>query len=196
MTAVAFVAVSTPAADMTGDAEAGKAKATVCGACHGADGNSINSEWPNLAGQHAQYTVARLKGYKNGEINDVVMGAQAAGLSEQDMYDLAAYFATLSVKPGEADPAKVDLGAQLYRLGNEETNVASCAACHGPKGKGNPLAMMPAIGGQRSTYTINQLNAFANGTRYGGINNMMHDVAKAMNKEEIEAVASFLEGLH
>ncbi len=196
MSAVAFAGLSTLAADMTGDADAGKAKATVCGACHGADGNSINSEWPNLAGQHANYTVARLNGYKSGETKDPVMGAQAAGLSKQDIHDLAAYFATLSVKPGEANPEMVDLGAQLYRLGNDETNVASCAACHGPKGRGNPVAMMPAIAGQRFNYTINQLNAFANGTRYGGINNMMHDVAKAMSTEEIEAVASFLEGLH
>ena len=194
--AAAVVASSTFAADLTGDAEAGKSKAAVCGACHGADGNSINSEWPNLAGQHAAYTVARLKGYKSGEIKDPVMGAQAANLSEQDMHDLAAHFATLSVKPGAADPALVDAGAILYRLGNDETNVASCAACHGPKGHGNPVAMMPAIAGQRATYTMKQLNAFADGTRYGGINNMMHDVAKAMSADEIKAIAAYLEGLH
>lgn len=194
--AATFLAQGTFAADLTGDAEAGKAKAAVCGACHGSDGNSINAEWPNLAGQHPQYTVARLKGYKSGEIKNAVMGAQAMGLSEQDMHDLAAHFATLTVKPGAADPEFVDAGSALYRLGNEETHVASCAACHGPSGKGNPVAMMPSIAGQRSTYTINQLNAFANGTRYGGINNMMYDVAKAMSAEEIKAVAAYLEGLH
>ncbi len=196
MCAATILAQGTFAADMTGDADAGKAKAAVCGACHGADGNSINAEWPNLAGQHPQYTVARLKGYKSGEIKNAVMGAQAIGLSEQDMHDLAAYFATLSVKPGAANPDLVDAGSALYRLGNDDTNVASCASCHGPKGKGNPVAMMPAIAGQRSTYTINQLKAFANGTRYGGINSMMSDVAKAMTDKEMTAVAAFLEGLH
>lgn len=208
--AVAVVAVSAPAAEMsskmTGDADAGKAKAVVCGACHGSDGNSINGQWPNLAAQHTDYIVARLKAYKSGEglekasgaygANVTVMKAQAAGLSEQDMYDLAAYFTSQSVKPGESDPALVEAGSALYRLGNEDTNVASCAACHGPKGKGNPSAMMPAIAGQRATYTVNQLTAFANGMRSGGINNMMHGVAAAMSDEEVKAVASFLEGLH
>lgn len=194
--AATFLALGAAAADFTGDADAGKAKATVCAACHGADGNSINAEWPNLAGQHPQYTVARLKAYKSGEAQNALMNAQAIGLSEQDMHDLAAWFATLTVKPGAADPELVDAGTILYRLGNEETNVASCAACHGPKGRGNPVAMIPAIAGQRTTYTINQLNAFANGTRHGGINNMMHDVAKAMSAEEMKAVAAYLEGLH
>ncbi|MFK8029972.1 MAG: cytochrome c [Gammaproteobacteria bacterium] len=204
--AVATFAHSTTAADMTGDADAGKIKAAVCGACHGSDGNSINPEWPNLAGQHPAYIVSRLKAYKSGEgfekasgvygANVSVMKAQAAGLSEQDMHNVAAYFASQTVKPGEADPALVELGGQLYRLGNEDTNVPSCAACHGPKGAGNPKAMMPAVAGQRSTYTVNQLNAFAKGMRHGGINNMMHGVATAMSDEEIKAVASFLEGLH
>lgn len=208
--AAALVAYTTPAAEMaagmTGDADAGKAKAIVCGACHGNDGNSINGQWPNLAAQHPQYIVARLKGYKNGEGSDrasgayganvTVMQAQAAGLSEQDMHDLAAYFSSQSVKPGESNPDLVNLGSEIYRLGNADSNVASCAACHGPKGKGNPAAMMPSIAGQRATYTENQLTAFANGMRYGGINNMMHGVAANMSSEEIKAVASFLEGLH
>ncbi|MEM7083353.1 MAG: c-type cytochrome [Pseudomonadota bacterium] len=194
--AAVWLAVAPASADLTGDPEAGESKALVCGACHGADGNSISAEWPSLAGQHAQYIVARLKAYKNGDVNNAVMGAQVLLLSEQDMHDLGAYFETLTIKPGEADPSLVDAGAALYRLGNPDTHVASCAACHGPKGRGNPTAMMPSLAGQRATYTIAQLNAFASGDRPGGINNMMHDVASKMSDEEKQAVASFLEGLH
>lgn len=186
-------------ADVIGDAEAGAGKAAVCAACHGMDGHSPLPNQPNLAGQHERYIVARLKHYKAGLVktpNAATMTPMSLALSEQDMADLGAHFAAMITKPGEADPNLVDAGAKLYRLGNEETGVASCAACHGPRGHGNPDANMPALTGQHAQYTILQLEAFAAGQRDGGTNKMMHDVAKTMSKADMEAVASFIQGLH
>lgn len=76
-----------------GDAEAGKAKSTVCAACHGADGNSATPGFPKLAGQHEDYLLHSLQSYKNGKRKNPIMQGQVASLSEKDMEDLAAYFA-------------------------------------------------------------------------------------------------------
>jgi len=163
------------------------------------DGNSLVPNQPNLAGQHEKYTVERLKAYKAGEVktpNALTMNPMAMPLSEQDMADLGAHFAAMTAKPLEADPDLVELGAKLYRLGNEKTNVASCAACHGPRGHGNPAASIPALSGQHAQYTELQLNAFATKQRSGGLNKMMHEVAVTMSEEEIKAVSSYIQGLH
>ena len=78
-----------------GDAAAGKAKSAMCAGCHMADGNSVNGMWPKLAGQHADYTAKQLVEFKAGDRTDATMNAMAAPLSEQDMADLAAYYAAL-----------------------------------------------------------------------------------------------------
>lgn len=85
-------------ADAAGDAAAGKAKSAVCTACHGADGNSTNPLWPNLAGQHAAYMVKQLKDFKSGARKDPVMAPMAAPLSETDMENLSAYYASQKQK--------------------------------------------------------------------------------------------------
>lgn len=194
--AIFLFALGSQGADMTPDIEQGRAKAAVCSACHGADGNSINSEWPSLAGQHAEYLVQQLNAYKSGTVVNALMSAQAAALSDQDMVDLAAYYSSLQVKPGSADAALVDDGSSLYRLGDAPNAVASCAACHGPRGRGNPLANVPAVAGQRSAYVVAQLKAFAAGTRPGGLNGVMADVSKNMTDQQMKAVASYMQGLH
>ena len=81
-----------------GDAAAGKSKSAVCAACHGPDGNSANPLWPKLAGQHAPYMVKQLKDFKSGARKDPVMAPMAAPLSDQDMENLAAYFASQKQK--------------------------------------------------------------------------------------------------
>ncbi|NNF17675.1 MAG: cytochrome c4 [Gammaproteobacteria bacterium] len=197
--AVSLLTLNTQADNHSGNIEQGRAKSAVCSACHGVDGNSINPEWPSLAGQHPKYLVQRLQAYKAGEVKTplaALMNAQAMALSAQDMADLAAYFASQTVTPGAADAALVEAGSVLYRMGNEEREIASCAACHGPRGRGNPLSNVPAIAGQRSAYSVAQLKAFANGTRDGGLNGMMHDVSKSMSEDDMKAVASFMQGLH
>jgi cytochrome c553 len=177
------------------DAEAGEQKAAVCAACHGQDGNSSNGEWPKLAGQHASYLYDQLKAYKSGERNNAIMMGQSAGLSDQDMKDLSAYYASQAIEPGVADEAFVELGQQIYLAGNTTNGVPACAACHGPSGKGIPATGYPRVSAQHAQYTATQLRMYASGERMGQ-GGMMHDIASRLSEEEIEAVASYIEGLN
>jgi cytochrome c553 len=178
-----------------GDAEAGRAKSTTCAACHGTDGNSPNPLWPNIAGQHESYIIASLQAYKDGVRNDPLMTGMAAGLSEQDMMDLAAFYAGQERQALEADPELVELGERIYRGGNMESGVTACIACHGAQGRGNPAAGWPVIAGQHATYTAEELREYRAGNRVTDMNSMMRDIAGRMTDEEIEAVASYIQGL-
>lgn len=182
-----------------GDAEAGKTKSTTCTACHGADGNSVNGEWPKLAGQHAQYIDRQLHLYKSGGRQNAIMMGMVAALSDQDMADLAAYYAANELKPGVADPALVATGERVFRAGNPQAGVPACIACHGPAGAGNPLAGYPVLAGQHAVYTATVLRAFRDGAVWGegdNANAVMAGVAQNLTDDEIDAVASYLEGLH
>jgi cytochrome c553 len=180
-----------------GDAEAGANKAAACMACHGADGNSGNPQWPNIAGQHASYVFEQLQLFKSGERQNPIMMSQAANLSEQDMKDLAVYFAGQTMQIGAASEELAELGEQIYRGGIPSKNVPACAACHGPAGQGNPGAGYPRLSGQNAVYTANTLIAYRNGDRgeYPG-GAVMQNVAANMSDEEIQAVASFVSGLY
>ena len=200
-----------PAFAVEGDAEAGKAKAAACAACHGQDGNSAAAANPKLAGQSAAYTYKQLMDFKAGNRVNAIMQGMAAGLSEQDMADIAAYYASQSIEVGKADPELVALGEKIYRGGNLESGVAACSGCHGPAGQGLPSAGFPALGGQHAAYTASQLKAFraagrgdlgapayrANDADPGSDpeKGMMRTVAAKMTDDEIEAVASFVAGL-
>ena len=127
-----------------GTKEAGQAKSTPCIACHGIDGNSANPEWPSIAGQHESYTVRQLKAFRDGVRQNPLMSPMAAGLSDQDIADLAALYSSQTARGGEAEPSKVKLGQKVYRAGNAQEQTMACAACHGPTGRGNPLAGYPA----------------------------------------------------
>jgi cytochrome c553 len=180
-----------------GNVEAGKEKSAVCAACHGADGNSVNPAWPNLAGQNAGYIVKQLTYFKDGERVNETMKGIASNLSEQDREDLAAYFSSQKVKIGAADPALVELGQKLYRSGNASSGVAPCMGCHGPDGAGNPAANYPALRGQHAQYVENQLRGFASGQRQNeNARKMMQILASRMTDREIRAVASYIQGLH
>jgi cytochrome c553 len=184
-----------------GDAKAGEKKSQVCAACHGADGNSTNAMWPRLAGQNAQYTVKQLKDFKTGSTEDngrvdASMAGMVANLSEQDMQDLAAFYAKQTVQH-EAVPAQyIEMGEALYRGGDAERGVTACIACHGPRGEGMGLAKFPAISGQHVDYTIKQLKAFREGERHNDTNAMMRNIAARMSNTQIEAIAYYLAGLH
>jgi len=179
----------------TGSAEAGQAKTATCVACHGVDGNSVNPEWPSIAGQHAEYIVKQLKAFKGGTRMNVLMSPMAAALTDQDMLDLAAYYAAQPRKGLEADAAKVALGQRLYRGGDRDTELAACIACHGPGGAGNPAALYPAIKGQHATYTAAQLKAYKRGERATDQNQMMRNVSAKLTDEQIDALASYVQGL-
>ena len=180
-----------------GSAEAGKAKSATCAACHGADGNSVNAEWPSLAGQHASYIAHQLHAFKDGERSNVTMNPFAASLSDQDILDLAAYFSSQKLTPKGADPALVTLGQQIYRGGIADRGVAACIACHGPAGHGNPLAAFPRISGQHAAYVAQTLGAYASGQRRSDANHnqMMRNVAALLRDDEIKALASYVQGL-
>jgi cytochrome c553 len=182
---------------LTGDAMAGKAKSGLCGTCHGTEGNSANSLWPHLAGQHASYIVQQLKGFQNELRQDITMSPMAAPLSEQDMLDLAAYFSSQTKKLGEANPDMVPLGEKIYRGGNTGTKVAACIACHGPQGNGNPAAKYPIVSGQHAQYTHKQLMDYKSGARKPENNAiMMHDIALKMSEAEMQAVTDYMQGLY
>jgi cytochrome c553 len=179
-----------------GDAAAGKAKSATCMACHMADGNSVNPEWPKLAGQHAVYLEKQILAFKKGETrNNALMAPMVASLSEQDVADLAAYFSEQTQNPGKADPALVEKGRQIYVAGIPAKEVSACSACHGPRGLGNPAADFPRISGQHATYLTNTMKDFRSGARHNDPQAMMRDVVNRMSDEDIAAVASYVQGL-
>lgn len=178
-----------------GSKEDGQAKSATCVACHGVDGNSPNPEWPSLAGQHAAYIERQLKSFQTSERQNDLMSPMAMILSDQDVADLAAYFSSQAARGGETEPSKLALGQRLYRSGNLGANVAACAGCHGPAGRGNPMAGYPSIQGQHATYIAAQLRAYQAGARKTDPNQMMRNVAARLSPEEIDAVASYVQGL-
>ncbi len=192
-----------------GNPEAGEAKAAVCSACHGMDGNSIDPMYPKLAGQHERYIARQLALYQTGERSNPIMMGFAAPLSAQDMRDLGAFYASQSALPGMADDAEVtsgehaglrfyQIGQNLWRAGDRARGIPACAACHGAAGDGNPGPSFPRLANQHASYTIEQLNAFRDGTVYGqgsNANSVMAGVAAPLTDEEISSLASFIEGM-
>ncbi len=186
----------TGAAHAAGTAEAGQAKSATCMACHGMDGNSANPEWPSLAGQHSSYIIKQLKHFKAGERQNALMSPMAMILSDQDMEDLAAYFSSQKlVATGETEPSKLQLGQTIFRAGIPSRGVPSCSGCHGPSGAGIAGAAFPHIGGQHAVYAAAQLRGYKSGTRATDPNSMMRTIASRLTDEEIDSVASYLQGL-
>jgi cytochrome c553 len=178
-----------------GNAQAGATKSVVCQACHGANGNSANPDWPSLAGLGADYIVEQLQNFKSGARNNAVMMPMAAALSPQDMADLGAYFGSLVNTGLEADPSYWQAGEKLYRGGNKASGIPACMACHGPTGAGNEPAKFPALRGQHSVYVAKQLNDWAAGSRPPGAGGIMPTIAKRLSADDIRNVASYVQGL-
>jgi len=191
LTASAFVS-----AEVVGDAQAGKDKTAVCAGCHGADGNSAVGTFPKLAGQGEKYLIKQLVDLKEGRRQIVEMTGLVDGLSEQDLADIAAFYASQKTTIGQAKADLVEEGRKLYRAGNPATKMAACMACHGPAGKGMAAAGFPALSGQHAEYTVAQLKKWRSGERSNdGDTRMMRAVAARMNDREIEALASYIAGL-
>ena len=192
-----LIVVSSLCHAQTDDALAhGKALTTRCIACHGEDGNGHISLFPKLAGQQQSYLLKQLKDIQSGQRPVPQMATLLDNSSEQDLSDIATYFASQKITLGHTAPDHLEQGATLYRFGNPETGVTACAACHGPAGKGINSARFPALGGQFELYTKTQLNAFKNGTRNNDMANMMQTIAQKLSAEEIDAVSNYLQGLH
>jgi len=182
-----------------GDATAGQAKSAICAACHGADGNSVVPNWPKLAGQHQQYLVRQATLIKSNDRPVPEMMGITPGLSEQDILDISAWYSQQSATGGVADESKVVLGEQIFRAGNAESGVPACMSCHGPAGEGNPLSGYPAVAGQHAMYTDKMLTRFRSGENWGEddkSSQVMNGAAARLTDEEIEAVASYIQGLY
>ena len=178
-----------------GSVEAGATKAAVCSACHGANGNSVNAEWPSLAGLGADYIAEQLKNFKDGKRSNPVMMPIVANLSADDFADLGAYFDSLANTGLEADPSYWEAGQKLYRGGDQARDIPACMACHGPSGAGNEPAKFPALRGQHSVYVVKQLNDYASGARTTGPNNIMQTIAKRLSPEDMRNLASYIQGI-
>lgn len=180
-----------------GDGVRGESLTTLCAACHGNDGNSLVGAFPGLAGQSERYLVKQLKEMKSGVRVAPLMAGTLDAFSAQDFADVAAYYSSQRAKIGAASKELVPLGEQIYRSGIRRKQVAACSACHSPTGVGNNAAMFPALRGQWPEYTVAQLKAFRGGTRTNdGDGRMMQDTAMDLSDEEIDAVASYIYGLH
>lgn len=178
-----------------GDVEAGAAAAAVCAACHGPGGKSAMPAWPKLAGQGASYTYSQLTAFKSGDRKNPVMQGQAAPLDDKKMRDLAAYFMAQEPAPGVASEQSIEIAEPIYRGGLAGRGIPACAACHGPTGAGNPAAAYPRIGGQHADYLAVQLRAYRAGERATGAGAMMASVAAGLTDAEIDALASYINGL-
>lgn len=184
----------TSAVQAGGDPAIGKEKATVCGACHGTDGNSVVPTFPKLAGQSENYLFKQLTDFKAGVRKDPVMSGQAATLEDADIPHLAAYFSSQVSAPGTASDAELAArGQRIYLGGNLAKGVPACAACHGPTGAGNPAANFPRLSGQHAMYITTQLQRFKSGERE---NAMMRGTVANLSDDEMNAVAEYITGLH
>jgi cytochrome c553 len=191
----AQLAFADQAAPIVGDATAGKQKISTCAACHGEDGNSPIATYPNLAGQHPEYIISALNEFQQGTRTSPLMGGMAAGLSAQDMADIAAYYSAQAEIVGAADPALVKQGEILYRAGDPDREIPACMACHGPVGDGNGPAKFPRVANQNPAYLIEALQEFRSGSR-SSPNNMMNDISERLSDKDMQAVASYMYGLY
>ncbi len=189
-----------------GDATAGKAKAVVCAACHGADGNSAAGAFPKLAGLGEKYLIKQMTDIKTGERVVAEMTGMLDNSSDQDIADIAAYYAQQkrALAGAEDNEKLLSLGENIYRAGNLETGVPACTGCHSPAGNGNAPAGYPALGGQHAQYLAKQLRAFRTAAhdeenetgRKNDESKVMRSVSARLNDREIDALANYISGLH
>jgi cbb3-type cytochrome c oxidase subunit III len=179
-----------------GDPAAGQGKAAVCAGCHGADGNSAVPTFPKLAAQGDRYLAKQIHDIKSGSRVVVEMTGLTDNLSEQDIGDLAAYYASQSSSTGAVDPALLESGEALFKAGNSAKGIPSCIGCHGPAGKGVAAAGFPRLAGQHGDYIAGQLTKFRSGDRMNDDSAMMRSIAANLSDAEIKAVSSYISGLY
>ena len=185
------------AGNIVGDAAAGQAKTAVCGACHNPDGNSMAPNFPKLAGQGEKYLTKQLHDIKSGKRTVLEMTGMLAAFNDQDLADIAAYFASQQGSVGAADPKLVARGEALFRGGDLSKGLPACTGCHSPNGAGLAAAGFPHLGGQHSTYIAKQLTDFREGERTNdGDATTMRTIAAKLSNKDIEALSSYIQGLH
>jgi cytochrome c553 len=197
---VAF-SVAFPVATMAaeGDPAAGKARAEAAGcfACHGvdgvatADGLAADKNVPNLAGEPDLYLQFQLVFFRKGVRKNEVMNAMAEQLSNDDLRDVSAYFASL---PAPNAPAPADAAPQDTELGSKVVAGIHCTNCHGDHLEG--VDNIPRIAGQREDYLYEALRDFKSGARTSTGAASMAEVVYPLGDEEMKALAHYLSGLH
>ena len=189
-----------------GDAAAGATKAAVCSGCHGADGNAVAPVFPSLAAQSADYIVLQLRSFKNNWRTSPIMQPLVAALSDQDMRDLAAHFASLKRHSAASNAASDDAtrGKTLYLEGDRDRGIPPCQGCHGADAAGPArssrhlerpagASTYPAVAGLSPDYIVAQLKAFRDGERSGTTNaRIMQAVAQALDQQSEAVVAAYL----
>jgi cytochrome c553 len=187
-----------------GSIDAGKAKSVTCSACHGLEGISVSGVWPHLAGQNAPYIVDQLTAFRDGAADpskaaryEPTMTPMSMLLTDEDIRNLAVYYESLtSPAQAVANPGTIAKGEALYRGGDLQDKTAACLACHGPTGHGNPAAKYPALQGQHAVYTAKQLRDYRSGARTtDGKTRIMRDIAARLSDNDIDALASYIQGL-
>ena len=193
---IVLAALSMPAL-AEGNAVRGKELTGTCVACHGNDGNSAAGSFPSIAGQNYKYTLKQLREIQSGDRPAMLMVGILDGMTEQDLMDLAAYYADQTAQGGAAKPELAELGESIYLAGIPRKGVAACTGCHAPDGQGNNSAGFPALAGQWPEYVETQLKAYRSGDRANdGTGQMMRLIARDLSDDEIAAVASYLYGLN
>ena len=199
LSALAFAASAAPQGDV---AKGKEVAATVCAACHAADGNSSIANYPRLAAQFPNYIEKQVHDIKDGKRawgNAMQMKGSVATLTDDQIRNVAAFYGKQYAKAGEVNPKEnPELGAKIFRGGIADKAVPACMSCHGPSGAGMPgggtaVLAFPRIGGQHKEYVVTQLKAYQSGQRK---NAMMQDIAKRLSEEEMNAVGNFVQGLH
>jgi len=167
----------------------------LCAGCHSPDGNSEIPENPKLSGLDAAYIARQLKDFKSGDRHSTVMVSIIPMVDEKEYKALAVFFSNQKRKNGGA-PADANLVAQgklIYDDGILGSAVPACAGCHNEDGSGSPK--YPRLTGQNAPYVVQQLLDFKNGVRTNDSKAAMRAVAKRMNEQEINAVASYISTL-
>ena len=194
--------VELPETFISGDVTKGSQLVESCAACHGADGNSISTDWPKLSGQNQRYLYEQLMYFRDGDrMNALMMSVTPylQTLSDDDLKNIAAFYSQYKTTVGQAknDEELLSLGTQLYRFGNIKKQIPACTSCHAVYGQGNSLAGYPAVSGQQIGYLTSSLKAYRSKERNSGESSIiMQSIAENLTDYEIEALANYMHGLY
>jgi len=178
----------------SGDAVRGQQLSGQCASCHGSEGTSPSPNWPSLAGQLPTYLYKQIKDYKDGKRQDALMSALVANLSDQDMADLAAYYASVALPPGK--PGGDETATLLVEMGDGPRLIPSCNSCHGRSGQGNrvlerDIATMPALTGQFPAYLEKTMLDYKRGKRGNDVYRRMRAITGQLTEAEIKSLAAY-----
>ena len=194
--------IQIPEAFKSGNSDRGSQLVESCVACHGIDGNSISTDWPNLAGQNQRYLFEQLKYFRDGDrMNALMMSVTPylQTLTDDDLLDIAAFYSDNNTAIGQAkdDEELLALGIQLYRFGDIKKQIPACTSCHAVYGQGNRLAGYPAVAGQQVGYLTSTLKAYRSKERNSGESSLvMQGIAANLSDNEIDALANYMRGLY